>query len=46
MLVIYKERANSLTQFCDWVGEFVRTRHVDIILGGFNINMLAKPVAT
>ena len=46
MLVIYKKRAIFLTQFCDWVGEFVRTRHVDIILGGFNINMLAKPVAT
>ena len=45
MLVIYKERANSLTQFCDWVGEFVRTRHVEIILGDFNINVLGKPVA-
>ena len=31
MLVIYKKRAISLTQFCDWVGEFVRTRHGDII---------------
>ena len=46
MLVIYKKRAISLTQFCDWVGEFVRTRHVDIILGDFNINVLGKPVAT
>ena len=45
MLVIYKERANSLTQFCDWVGEFVRTRHVEIILGDFNINVLGKSVA-
>ena len=35
-----------MTQFCDWVGEFVRTRHVDIILGDFNINVLGKPVAT
>ena len=35
-----------MTQFCDWVGEFVRTRHVDIILGDFNINLLGKPVAT
>ena len=46
MLVIYIKRAISLTQFCDWVGEFVRTRHVDIILGDFNINLLGKPVAT
>ena len=42
MLVIYKKRAISLTQFSDWVGEFVRTRHVDIILGDFNINVLGK----
>ena len=46
MLVIYKRRTISLTQFCDWVGEFLRTRHVDIILGDFNINVLGKPVAT
>ena len=46
MLVIYKKRAISLTQFCDGVGEFVRTHHVDIILGDFNINVLGKPVAT
>ena len=46
MLVIYIKRAISLTQFCDWVGEFVRTRHVDIILGDFNINLLGKLVAT
>ena len=35
-----------MTQFCDWVGEFIRTRHVDIILSDFNINVLGKPVAT
>ena len=35
-----------MIQFYDWVGEFVRTRHVDIILGDFNINVLGKPVAT
>ena len=35
-----------MTQFCDWVGEFVRTRHADIILGDFNINVLVKPVGT
>ena len=46
MLVIYKRRTISLTQFCDWVGEFLRTRHVDIILGDFNINVLGQPVAT
>ena len=46
MLVIYKRRTISLTQFCHWVGEFLRTRHVDIILGDFNINVLGKPVAT
>ena len=46
MLVIYKKRAISLTQFCDWVVEFVRTCHVDIILGEFNVNLLGKLVAT
>ena len=45
MLVIYKKIAIYFTQFCDWVGGFVRTRHVDIILGNFNINVLGKPVA-
>ena len=35
-----------MTQFCDWVGEIVRTRHINIILGDFNINVLGKPVAT
>ena len=35
-----------MTQFCGWVGEIVRTRHIDIILGDFNINVLGKPVAT
>ena len=35
-----------MTQICDWVGEFARTCHVDIILGDFNINVLGKPVAT
>ena len=33
-----------MTQFCDWVGEFVKTRHVDMILGDFNTNVLGKPV--
>ena len=46
MLVIYIKRAISLTQFCDLVGEVVRTRHVDIISGDFNINLLGKLVAT
>ena len=46
MLVIYIKRATSLTQFCDWVVEFVRTCHVDIILGEFNVNLLGKLVAT
>ena len=46
MLVIYKNRAISLTQFCNWIGGFVRAHHVDIILGDFNINVLGKPVAT
>ena len=44
MLVIYITRAISLTQFCDWVEEFIRTRHVCKILGDFNINVLRKPV--
>ena len=41
-----KKRAISLTQVFDWVGEFVRTRNVDIILRNFNINVLDKPLAT
>ena len=40
MLLIYKKRAVSLTQFCDWVGQFVRICHVEKILGDFNINVL------
>ena len=35
-----------MIQFYDWEGEFVRTCHVDIILGDFSINVLGKPVAT
>ena len=31
-------------QFCNWVGQFVSTCHVDIILGIFNINVFGKPV--
>ena len=42
MLVNYKKEP----QFCDWVGEFVRTCHVDIIVGDFNKNVLGKPLAT
>ena len=34
-----------MTQFCDWVGEFVRTRRTDIILSDFIINVLGKPIA-
>ena len=44
MLAIYVTRAISLTQFCDWVEEFIRTSHVCKILGDFNINVLRKPV--
>ena len=46
MLVIYQKRAISFTRFCNWVGEFVITRLVAIMLGDFKINVLGKPVAT
>ena len=36
----FSNRVISLTQFRDWVGEFVTTRHVDITLGDFNIDVL------
>ena len=34
-----------MTKYCDRVGEFVRTHHVDIILSDFIIYVLGKPVA-
>ena len=45
MLVIYKKMTISLGQFWEWIGEFTRTRHVDIISRDFNINVLGKSVA-
>ena len=33
-----------MTYFCDWVSEFVSTRHADITLGDFNMKLSGTPV--
>ena len=40
LLVLYKKNSLLLTNFCNWLLEFIFYNSVDIILGDFNMNAL------